>query len=403
MEAQIEIPAGGSMDRKKLIIAGSLTLALALAGTTGIVLKSRSAAASEKKGAAAEGSEAGEKKSPAAAATGKDGKNGKNGKEKAPVPVSVASIAVAPISSYITATANLVAEKEVKILSEADGRVASLLVEEGTFVRKGASLVQLVRGDAEMAEAKARVRFGNARMGWERARGMFEQGLMSQGDYDKVAMEKDVAQQELAEARWRLSKTTVRAPFDGVIAVRTVSAGQHVRPGDSLFTITDFDPLVARIYLPERDVIGLEEGRQVRLTLRATDEVRFAGRIRQISPIVDVATGTVKVTVEAVRPPATVRPGAFVSVDIVRNTRPAATVLPREAVLRELQASHVFVAENGFAKKRNVRLGIEEGDRIEVLGGVKAGEQVIVAGQGGLKDGSPIRILDAPQEKVAGL
>jgi multidrug efflux pump subunit AcrA (membrane-fusion protein) len=86
----------------------------------------------------------------------------------------------------------------------------------------------------------------------------------------------------------------------------------------------------------------------------------------------------------------------------VSDTRHAATVLPREAVLRELQASHVFVAEKGVAKKRAVTLGIEEGDRVEVLGGVKAGEQVIVAGQGGLKDGSPIKVLPA-SVAVAGI
>ncbi len=376
------------MVRKKFLLAGGLTLVLAIASGAGLVLRSRNAQAAVSSGPAKNAADAGEK-------------NAKNG--KAPVPVSVASIALAPISSYVTATANLVAENEVKVLSEAEGRVAALLVEEGKFVRKGTPLVQLVRGDAEMAEAKAGVRFANARVAWERAKGMFEKGLMSQGDYDKIAMEKDVARQELAEAQWRLSKTTVRAPFDGVIAVRTVSEGQHVRPGDSLFTITDFDPLVARIYLPERDVLGLEVGRPVRLTLRATEQVRFDGRIRQISPVVDTATGTVKVTVEALRPPESVRPGAFVAVEIVRNTRPAATVLPREAVLRELQASHVFVALNGVARKRSVTLGIEEGDRVEVLSGVRAGEQVIVTGQGGLKDGSPIKVLPAAAVKVVGL
>jgi membrane fusion protein (multidrug efflux system) len=381
------------MERKKLVIAGGLTLALALAGAATLVVKVRA----EEPAAASD--DASKKKN--AAVAGKDGKTGDE-KEKAPVPVSVASIAVAPISSYITATANLVAENEVRVLSEADGRVERLLVEEGDRVAKGSPLVQLVRGDAEMTEAKARVRFANARVAWERGTGIFEKGLMSQGDFDKLVMEKDVAQQELAEAQWRLSKTTVRAPFSGVIAVRTVNSGQHVRPGDSLFTITDFDPLVARIYLPERDVMGLEEGRPVRLTLRATNEIRFDGRIRQISPVVDTATGTVKVTVEAVHPPQIVRPGAFVTVEIVSDTRHAATVLPREAVLRELQASHVFVAEKGVAKKRAVTLGIEEGDRVEVLGGVKAGEQVIVAGQGGLKDGSPIKVLPA-SVAVAGI
>lgn len=382
-------PAGGPIERKKLLVAGGLTLTLALVTGGGILLKSRNASADPDPGKGG--------------TTAVADKNGNDGKEKAPVPVSVSPIAVGAISSYTTATANLVAENEVKILAEAEGRVASLLVEEGRFVRKGEPLVQLVRGDAEMASAKARVRYGNAKVAWERAKGMFDKGLVSQGDYDKTAMEKEVAQQEQAEAEWRLSKTTVRAPFDGVIAIRTVSEGQHVRPGDALFTITDFDPLVARIYLPEKDVIGLEVGRAVRLTLRATEEIRFDGRIRQISPVVDTATGTVKVTVEAVRPPESVRPGAFVAVDIVRSTRPAATVLPREAVLRELQTSHVFVAEKGVAKKRAVTLGIEEGERVEVLSGVKAGEQVIVAGQGGLKDGAAIKVLPASAVRVAGL
>lgn len=391
MEAHLEAPMQGSLDRKKVIIPiAALVIVASLVGG-GLMLRSKASDASDAGGTAAGTEAADEKKSATAAPTGKEGE--KNGKEKAPVPVSVAAIATAPISSYISSTANLVAENEVKVLSEAEGRVASLLVEEGVLVRRGQPLVQLVRGDAEMAVAKTRVRSANANVAYERAREIYQQGLMSQGDYEKTTMEKEVAEQELAEAQWRLSKTTVRAPFDGMITMRSVTPGQHVRPGDTLFTITDFDPLVARIYLPEKDVISLQEGRAVRLTLRAADEVRFTGRIRQISPVVDTATGTVKVTVEARQTPEAVRPGAFVAVDIVKATRPQATLVPREAVLRELQESHVFVEERGIAKKRSVTLGIEEGGRVEVLSGVRAGENVIVAGQGGLKDGSPVKVL----------
>ena len=171
--------------------------------------------------------------------------------------------------------------------------------------------------------------------------------------------------------------------------------GQHVRPGDELFQVTDFDPLVARIYLPERDVLGLEEGQDVQIRLDAAAEVHFAGRIRQISPVVDTSTGTVKVTVEATAPPKQVRPGSFVTVNIVRETHSDALLLPREAVLRELQKAHVYVAEDDVAEKRAVTLGLEEGDLIEVLSGVAAGDRVIVTGQGGLKDGSAVKILIA--------
>jgi len=90
-----------------------------------------------------------------------------------------------------------------------------------------------------------------------------------------------------------------------------------------------------------------------------------------------------------------VRPGSFVTVNIVRETHPEALLLPREAVLRELQKAHVFVAEDDIAEKRSVKLGLEEGGLIEVISGVEAGDQVIVAGQGGLKDGSAVKILIA--------
>ncbi|MGA7615902.1 MAG: efflux RND transporter periplasmic adaptor subunit [Thermoanaerobaculia bacterium] len=329
----------------------------------------------------------------AAAATGKNGST--NGKEKEAVPVKVAGVAVAPVSSYLSATANLIADQEVKVIAEADGRVSDLLVDEGAMVRRGQPLVRLAKDDAEIAYTKARVQANNARVTFQRASEMAAKDLLSRTDYDKAKMEKEVAEQELAEAEWMLGKTIIRAPFDGRITERKVQLGQHVAAGAELFTLSDFDPLIAWIYLPERDVFGLDEGRKVRITLKADERIRFDGRIDQISPVVDTATGTVKLKVVALRPPAAVRPGTFVTIDIVRETHPKALLLPRESVIRELQEAHVFVADGATARKRAVSLGIEEGDRVEVLSGVRSGEKVIVAGQGGLKDGSPIRILPA--------
>jgi membrane fusion protein (multidrug efflux system) len=375
MEAPMEVAVPTNFEWKRLLIpTGVVALLLALAGGGFALYQQKTA-----------------KNNPTAAAKSKE----TNGKEKAPIPVTIAAVAAAPISSYISSTANLVADNEVKIVSEADGRVERLMAEEGHFVQQGQPLATLVRGDAEMLRQKARVRAMNARVAYNRAKEMFGKELLSQGDYDKAVMEKEVAEQELAEAEWRLGKTTIRAPFTGQVTDRMINAGQHVRPGDSLFTLTDFDPLIARIFLPERDVIALQQGREVHLALRAASEVTFKGRIRQISPVVDTSTGTVKITVEAVNPPAAVRPGAFVTVNIIRETKPNAIRIPREAVIRELREAHVFVAQGNTAKRRDVTLGIEEGDFIETLSGLKPGEKVIVAGQGALKDGSAIKVMPA--------
>ena len=324
-------------------------------------------------------------------------------KEKTPVPVSVSPIALGAVSSYITTTANLVPENEVKVLAEAEGRVDQVMVEEGDRVGRGQILAQLVKDDADITFKKAHLRSESARLAHERAVKVVDENLMSREAFDKVTLENEVAQQELAEAQWRLDKTTIRAPFGGRVTERVVKPGQHVRPGDALFTVSDFDPLIARIYLPEKDVIGLQEGREVRITLKASDDTRFAGRIRQISPVVDPATGTVKVTVEAAARPAIVRPGAFVTIEIVREVHARAVLLPREAVIRELQDSYVFVVRGDVAERREVSLGLEEGGRIEALSGVTAGEQVIVAGQGGLKPGSPVKVIAAPEASDLGL
>jgi membrane fusion protein (multidrug efflux system) len=312
--------------------------------------------------------------------------------EKPPVPVQVAEIECGAISSYITASANLVPEDDVKVLSEAEGRIAELRVEEGDRVGAGQELALLNRDEAEIALNKARLKASNAEMAFARAQETLEQGLISREEYDRLKMEHEVARQEIAEGEWRLSKTSIRAPFAGHVTERYVNQGQHVRPGDNLFAVADFEPLIARIYLPERDVLQLETGRAVRITMAADESISFDGRIRQISPVVDTSTGTVKVTVEALQTPAQVRPGAFVTVGIVREQRQKVVLVPRESVIRELRSAHVFVCEGDEAVKRAVTLGLEEGDQIEVVSGVEAGERVIVAGQGGLKPGAKVKV-----------
>lgn len=315
-------------------------------------------------------------------------------KKKAPVPVSVATVETGTVSSYIRSTANLVSDNEVKVLTESDGRIARLFVDEGDWVSKGQTLATLDREDTGIDLAKTQVRSENARLVYERGERMLKEGLISQETFEKLRMEDEMSRQEVAEARYRIGKTAIRAPFSGRITSRIVEQGQHLRAGEELFNLADFDPLVAYIHLPEREVLGLKAGRETRITLKADEDVQFRGRIRQISPVVDPATGTVKVTVEAVNPlPSAVRPGGFVTIDVIRESRPGAVLLPRQAVLRELQSAHVFVVQNGIAEKRPLQLGLEEGERIEVLGGVKPGERVIVAGQGSLKQGSPVEVL----------
>ena len=342
---------------------------------------------------------------PAAAAAGdsESAESEENTRESAPIPVEAAMAETGRIASYLSATSNLVPENEVRVLAEWEGRVSSLQVEEGDRVGNRSILAELDRRDGEISLGKAEIRAKTQRVAFERAERLKQQELISSESFDQVTLENEIASHELDEAEWQIEKTRIRAPFAGHVTQRLVKLGQHVRPGDELFTVADFDPLIARIYLPEKDVLSLEVGREVWIRLQAAEEIAFSGKIQQISPVVDTATGTVKVTVEARDVPRVVRPGAVVRVDIVREAVADAVLIPREAVVRELQKTFVYVAAEGVATKREISLGLEERGLYQVVAGLEAGEVLVVAGQGGLEDGAEIDILQPVQTADADL
>lgn len=320
---------------------------------------------------------------------------------KAPIPVETVQVVAGPVSSYLAATANLVSETEVKVLAEWEGRLARVLVEEGQAVAKGQVIAELAAGDGQINLEKSRVRLQNAEALYERTARLHREGLVSPQDLDRASMEQAISGQEVKEAEWRLAKTFIRAPFGGFVTARTIQPGQDIRIGQELFTVASFEPLVARIYLPERDVLALRVGQSARIVSKADEKIEFAGVIDQIAPIVDIATGTVKVSVKAGPRPEAVRPGAFVEVRIVQETRTAALLVPREAIVRELQKTYVFVAKDGVAEKRVIVLGLEEGGNVEASSGLTVGERVITAGQGSLKEGASIKLIEPTTAKAS--
>ena len=138
---------------------------------------------------------------------GSEATDAEDDEKKAPVPVEISEIESGTVSAYITSTANLVAENEVKILSEVEGRVSRLFVEEGDFVRQGQHLANLVNDDEQIALKKAELKETNARLAFERGEDLIGKELISREEYDKFTMDYEIAQQEMAEAKWALAKT----------------------------------------------------------------------------------------------------------------------------------------------------------------------------------------------------
>jgi membrane fusion protein (multidrug efflux system) len=322
---------------------------------------------------------------------GQESASAAESREHAPRLVDAIAVQVGPIATSIDATANLVAEYQVAVAAELDGRLVQLDVAEGDTVEAGQLLAVLDGRTAKQAIAAAKIKASGATATHDRADKLARQALLAAEELEKLATERDSASQALSSAQTQLARTRVRAPISGVVTKRHVVAGRWVRTGEAIVDVTDMRVLVARIHVPERDALRLEEGRKADLSLQAAEDVRFTGKLRRISEVVDTKSGTVELVIEVTGAPPQVRSGSFVAVRIELERDPLAKWLPREAIVRESGGTVVMVLENGVVHRRDVELGAEQGSRVAIERGLEPGELVVLAGQGALRDGDEVQ------------
>ena len=184
----------------------------------------------------------------------------------------------------------------------------------------------------------------------------------------------------------------VEAPISGVIMQRMVEVGTLVRSNQELFFIADMDPLLVRIFVPERRMYQLKPGQGATVAVEALPGRIFEGKIRMISPRVDPESGTVKVTLEV---PASgmLKPGMFLHGSHYHRQPFERAHHSKESAYSETDADDVFAVKEGKVEIVNVELGFVEGDRVEVVSGLEEGMQVVTVGHEGLKDGAGVRVV----------
>ncbi len=317
-------------------------------------------------------------------------------KEEA-VPVEVATLGRGGIEAVLRFSSNLEAERDVQVFAEAPRRVTELLVEEGDSVRRGQVLLRLQDDEQRSAVAKAEIDLKQRQRDFERHKDLFAQQLVTEQLYNDAAFAVEQAQIALDDARRALGYTEVKAPIGGIVTERMVNLGDHVTVNQQLFRIVDFDSIVARIYVPEKELKTLAVGQQARLRADSLGGVRFRGEIDRVSPIVDPATGTLKVTVATPRQEG-LRPGMYVEVELVTTVHDSALLLPKRALVYDNDQAFVFRlgAERRVERLRVAPL-LEDALNVEPLEGLAEGDQVVVAGQSGLKDGGLVRLPGDPE------
>jgi membrane fusion protein (multidrug efflux system) len=316
-------------------------------------------------------------------------KNG--GKDAVAAPVELSRVSRDDISTFLETTTTLEPQNTAVLVARRQGQIVRLPAEEGDWVKQGQTLAQLDDTEAQLALNRAKLASEVADRELARGEQLKERNLISAKELDDRELAKRTAWQQLEQAKYDLSQTRVTAPFAGRVVHRLVNLGETVTPGKECFEVSDFDPLLARVYFPERELARIQLGQSALLELSTQPGKEFPARVSLVNPAVDRSNGTFKVTLEVRDPSGTLRPGSFARVRLRTGTFEKALVISRRALVSEDGDDFVFVARADSVNRIRVGLGAVSGDTAQILTGLAEGDSVVTVGQGGLKQGSKIK------------
>jgi len=323
--------------------------------------------------------------------------------KNATVPVEVQPLKRAEMVAVYSGTAPIEAHEEATVVAKVGGEVRQIFVEEGDTVQAGQVLARLDGDRLRLTLAQTDANLRKLERDYKRTLELAEKGLVPKSTAENTKYDLDALRAAYDSARLELSYTEIRAPINGVISARRIKVGNTIGPNDPTFTVTDLDPLLAFVHVPEKEFRKIAPGQNAEVVIDALGGARFVGTISRISPTVDPQTGTFRARVEVPDATRTLKPGMFARVNIVYERRQDALQLPRTAILDADGQQSVFVVATGKAEQRTIRTGLSNGGWIEVLEGLEGSEQVVTVGQAGLKTGTLVKIVGdgAPQPAAA--
>lgn len=309
------------------------------------------------------------------------------------IPVEVASVQKGDISAYFSSTATLEAEEEAMVVAKVQGIVENLRVEEGDFVKAGDVLAQLEDEQLQLEAQRAKATMDRLQNELNRKEELYKKNLISAQEFENAKYEFQAQKSDYELAQLQLKYSQIQAPISGVVSDRLIKVGNMINADQDVFKITDFDPILAVLNVPEHEMNKIAKGQQTLIQVDAIKGNTFEGKVLRMSPTVDPETGTFEVTVSIRDDSKQLKPGMFGRVRIVYDTHQNVLLVPKNAVMTEDGASSVYVISKSLAYRRPVQTGYINGDQIEVLEGLTPADTVVTIGQSSLQDSALVEVI----------
>jgi membrane fusion protein (multidrug efflux system) len=317
------------------------------------------------------------------------------------VTVEATKVVTAPMPQTIVAVGSLRSDESVTLRPETAGRISAITFQEGQRVAKGAPLVKLDAAipDAEYSQAKANLTLAKAK--FDRAVDLANRNYISGQAKDEAENTYKVAQATMELAEAKRAKMDIRAPFAGIIGLRSVSVGDYVKEGADLVNLESIDPLKVDFRVPETYLRQVQPGQSLTITLDAMPGSTFDGKVVAVNPLVDAAGRSIVIRAQVRNQDTVLRPGMFARVRLITKDQSEAMILPEQALVPQGSEQYVFKIVDNKAVRVKVETGQRRDGKVEVIAGLVPGDLVVTAGQLKIRDGSPVSVVGKQDDKAA--
>jgi RND family efflux transporter MFP subunit len=348
------------------------------------------------------------------------GARGGSGGGRAALTVDTAVAGRQDIVDYITVVGNLIGEATVDVAPRVGGRIESVAVKMGDRVTKGQQIAKMEDRDVaeQVKQAQASLEVNKATVvarendlkvaqsTFNRATTQYGAGLMAkqaledaESRFNSAVAQVDVARAQASQTQARidelkitLSNTSIVSPVDGFVGRRNLDPGAFAGTNTVIVSVVDIDTVRLVANLVEKDFKRVSPGVEARVEVDAFPGEKFAGKVSRVAPVFDPATRTATMEIEVPNPGFRLKPGMYARVQLIAERRPGALVVPRAAVVDIEGQRGVFIVEGQTAKFRPVQTGLQDNERIEILGGLEENERVVTVGALALRDGDRITL-----------
>lgn len=291
----------------------------------------------------------------------------------------------------IPAVGSLLANEEVELVAEIVGKVRGIYFREGGQVKKGALLLKVDDADlqAQLSRAEFQKKLLTEKL--ERQRILLQRESISRESFDQLQTDYNVLEADIELLKVKISRTEIRAPFDGIMGIRYVSEGSYVQPNTQISRIVDNSILKLEFSIPEKYISPNLTGKKVFFTLSGNDKT-YTADIYAVDSKVDIKSRTILIRALFRNTEKFLLPGMFARVNLVTGDQSQFIQIPTEAVVPEMDGKRMWVVKNGKAALIPVETESRDDKNVEVISGISVGDTVLTGGLMQLRGGMAVKV-----------